>query len=129
MFIRQHKYRAKRALRPGYSFASKLEASLFDLLRASEAAGNIKELKVQPSVYLTDARVLMKPDFSYFNLRTNAYEWAESKGFQTDVYRIKRRLWKFYGPGPLHVYTGSAKRIRFLETIYPQHYKKEHEEE
>jgi hypothetical protein len=112
------KYGAKKVERAGYSFASKLEASLFGLLRLREMAGEISELKTQASVYLTDARILYKPDFSY--LENGVEQFAESKGFETSDWRIKRRLWGCYGPGPLHIWKGSAARLAHHETITPK---------
>ena len=103
----------------GYVFASKLEAALFDLLKLRERAGEISDIKCQDSVYLTKARILFKPDFSY--LEGDARVYAEAKGFETVVYAIKRRLWAKYGPGPLHVYKGSYKQITLFESIFPEH--------
>ena len=104
----------------GYSFASGLEAALFDRVKALELAGEISNLKLQPKVYLTDARIMMIPDFACLNLKLNQWEWWEAKGFETDVYRIKRKLWTVYGPGLLHVFGGSKHRLIFKETITPK---------
>jgi hypothetical protein len=114
------KYGRKKVEHHGYRFDSQLERALFDQLKLRERAGEIKDLQAQDTVYLTDARIMMKPDFAYTDCATGAREWAEAKGFETTDYRIKRRLWKFYGPGPLHVYGGSASRLVFKETILPK---------
>lgn len=115
-----HKYGAKKKIsHSGFSFASKLEAALYDQLRMLEMAGEISDIKCQDVVYLTDARIMMKPDFRYLNRVKNQMEWAEAKGFQTTDYRIKRRLWEHYGPGPLHVWGGSHTKLRFIETVKP----------
>lgn len=116
----QNKFKAKRINLAGRSFASKNEANCYTMLKNMEAAGEIKDLKCQVSVYLTAAKILSKPDFKYFDVALNQEVWAEYKGFETDVWRIKRRLWMFYGPGILRVYKGSGDRIRLHEEITPK---------
>jgi hypothetical protein len=107
----------KRVKHAGYSFASKLEAALFDILKSKEVAGEVSDIKVQPKVYLTDARILMIPDFSV--IENGFVVYYEAKGVQTDVWRIKRRLWQFYGPAPLRVYMGSHRRLFLSEELVP----------
>lgn len=99
----------------GISFASKAEAALYQVLKLRESQGEIEDIKCQVQVYLTEAKILYKPDFSY--TKNGKTIWAEFKGFETAVWRIKRRLWKHYGPGPLEVYKGSSKNVFLFETI------------
>lgn len=95
--------KVKKVEHAGYSFASKAEASLFDYLSLRQKAGEISDLKTQPSVYMTKARILYKPDFSFVENGKTVY--AEMKGFETPVWRIKRRLWlSGYGPAKLQVF-------------------------
>jgi hypothetical protein len=68
---------------------------------------------------MTKARILYKPDFGYFDVDMDSIAFAEAKGFETDIWRIKRRLWAHYGEGPLLVYKGSAKSLILHETIVP----------
>lgn len=110
------KYSAKKVSHAGYSFGSKLEASVYDLLLLDKVAGVIATIQCQASVYLTDARILYKPDFKITNV--DGKEWyCEAKGFETPVWAIKLRLWRFYGPGELHVYKGSAARPYLDEIV------------
>lgn len=111
------KYSNKKISHSGYSFASKLEAALFDHLKLREQAGFIADLKVQDTVYLTEARIMYKPDFRFFNLESERNEWAESKGFETSDWRIKRRLWECYGPGKLWIYAGTATKLVLKEVL------------
>ena len=113
----RNKYGAKKVEYAGYSFSSGLERSLFEWLKLREANGEIKDIKCQESVYMTNARILYKPDFSYVDVVTNEKIFAESKGFETDVWRIKRRLWAFYGEGKLEVYKGKSGNFYLHETI------------
>lgn len=112
-----NKYGNVKVSHAGLSFASKAEASLYDFLKLREAAGEIRDIKNQVHVYLTDARIAYVADFEYFSLLSDCTEYAEMKGYSTDVWRIKRRLWQHYGPGTLCVYGGSRGRLVLTETI------------
>jgi len=114
-----HKYGAKRIDHAGFSFASKGEAALYDVLKVLEKGGELTDIKCQDVVYLTDARIMYKPDFRVLDRKNNRLEWHEFKGFETSDWRIKRRLWKYYGPGPLHIWGGSHKNPTLRETVIP----------
>lgn len=114
------KYGNIAATAHGISFSSQAERDCYEILLLMEKAGEIKDIQVQDHVYLTEARICSIPDFKYFNLKTNEHEWAEFKGYETDVWRIKRRLWKHYGPGVLKVYKKKYRGIYLDETIIPQ---------
>lgn len=59
----------------------------------------------------------MIPDFSA--VEKGVLVFFEAKGFETEVWRLKRRLWKFYGPGPLEVWRSAGRgRIGLVETIW-----------
>ncbi len=113
----KNKYRAKKVKHAGYSFASQGERDMFTILKEREDNKELTNLKCQVSVYLTDARILYKPDFSYE--RDNLTVYVEYKGFETAPWRIKRRLWKHYGPGPLDIYKKCGRDIYLHETIIP----------
>ncbi len=115
----RHKYGAKKVEYDHHSFSSKLEAALYKWLKLQEQNGEIADIKAQETIYLTEARIIYKPDFSYVDLKTNKKIYAESKGFETSDWRIKRRLWKFYGPAPLQIYKGSHSNFVLHETITP----------
>lgn len=117
-FPARNKYSNRVVSHAGYSFASKAESALFDIYYLQQKQGLISELKCQDVVYLTDARIMYKPDFTF--IRDGIQWWGECKGFETDVWRIKRRLWKCYGPGKLEVWKGSWKRLSFFETLVPK---------
>jgi len=113
------KYRSKRVNYEGHSFASQLEAAVYNLLKLREKAKEIKELQHQDHVYLTNARICYIPDFKFFDVKHDAYCWAEAKGYETPEWKIKLKLWKSYGPGRLFIYKGSAKRITLTDEIIP----------
>lgn len=100
----------------GYSFASKLEASVYLRLKISLTAGKLKILEHQPRVHLTEARILYIPDFKCLDLQTNEIFFVEAKGFETPDWKIKKRLWEKYGPASLHIWRGTYSRP-FLERV------------
>jgi hypothetical protein len=116
------KFRAKKVEFDHHSFASQLEAAVYLHLKSCEQEGGIKDLKCQQTVYLTKARIIYKPDFSFLDTMNGLRTFAEAKGFETPEWRIKRRLWEWYGEGPLWIYKGSAKSFRLHETITPISY-------
>lgn len=115
----KHKYGAQKISHAGFSFASKGEAALYDMLKLLERAGELTNIKCQDTIYLTDARIMYKPDFRVVGGTSGQYEWHEFKGFETTDWRIKRRLWEHYGPGPLHIWKGSARSMKIVETLRP----------
>lgn len=109
------------------SFPSKLERDVYELLLQRQKLGEIKDLQCQIQVHLTKAKILYKPDFKYFNCVNEQTEYAEAKGFETNIWNLKKRLWKFYGPAKLFIYKASGKIIVLSEIIEPQIWKTEDE--
>lgn len=106
---------------PGHWFDSRLEKALFDRLSLQERGGEISDLSHQPgTVFLSKARIQYRPDFRFTNTQTKEVEYAEAKGFANDKWPLKKKLWKHYGPAPLHIYMGSATRLTLVETIIPK---------
>jgi len=115
------KYGNKKVKAYGYSFDSKLERAVFEMLAAWAETGEITDLKHHPgTVYLTDARIGFRPDFSWTNAKNGDTVWGEAKGLETDVYKIKKRLWTCYGPGILLVWKGKPDSLKLVETIIPR---------
>lgn len=115
-----NKYKRVKTERPGIWLDSKLEAAVYDELKLRERSKLIRNLKCQEIVLLTEANIKYIADFSFINVETEEKEFAEAKGFKTPEWRIKRKLWEYYGPGKLYIYTGSYKRIKLEETICPK---------
>ncbi|MFO0254951.1 MAG: hypothetical protein ACK52V_12610 [Betaproteobacteria bacterium] len=120
----KHKYGAKRtdasSLTDGRSFQSALERSVYLWLKAREQAGELVIESCQDSVYLTDARILYKPDFRVRDAVTGEVYWVEAKGLELPAWRIKRRLWLHYGKGRLVIVKGSGARLRVHEELVPK---------
>lgn len=117
---RSAKYGNKRVEKAGLSFGSKLESSVHDFLLLWEKSGEIKIEKLQDSVYLTKARIQYIADFKISYPASGEIAWCEAKGMETPVFSIKRRLWKWYGPGALLIFKGSWKKPILVETIIPE---------
>jgi len=110
----------------GYSFASKLEAALYQQLKLQKIAGEIKEIKMQPNVMLTKY-IKMIPDFLVemaidtkiggINFFAGECVYHEAKGYDSDVYKLKRNLWRTNGPGKLVVWKGTYRQLKYHETI------------
>lgn len=96
-----------------------MEAARFAELKLLERAGQVKEIHCQPQVELTRAKIIYKPDF-LVTIADGSTHYEEVKGFETPEWRIKRRLWLWYGPGKLIVFKGSASRLFEHETLIPK---------
>ena len=99
--------------------ASALEESVHGILKILVAAGEISDLRSQPNIFLTRAKIRMIPDFSAIDVKTRETVYFEAKGFETERWFVCKKLWKVYGPGKLCVYRGSWKRPFLAEEIIP----------
>lgn len=113
--------RAKKIRGADYLFDSRLEGRLFDLLKLRERAGELVDIRVKPNVRITDARILVIPDFSAIDAASGALRYHEAKGFRTEVWLLKMRLWRAYGPAHIDVYiAGTGGDPVLAETIQTQ---------
>lgn len=115
------KYGNTKVKSAGIWFDSRAEAALYHRLSLEERAGRISNLKCQPgTVFLGAARTQYRPDFSFIEVKAGETQWAEFKGFETAAWRIKLKLWRTIGPGPLHIYKGNAASMKLVETVIPK---------
>lgn len=116
------KFGNKRTAVAGYSFASRLEADVFLYLKQLEHCGELRGVRVQVPVEMTDANIKLIVDFGAIHVPSGEYRYYEAKGLVTPVYAIKRRLWKAgYGPGHLEVWVRSGKSgLKLFETLIPK---------
>lgn len=113
------KYGNKKIEYGGRSFSSRLESSVYELLYLQQLAKEIKDIQCQVHVHLTDADIVYVSDFKCIDKHGEVF-YAEAKGYETPEWRIKLRLWKYYGPAPLHIYRGKYKAIRLDEIVIPK---------
>ncbi len=119
-FRRNAKYGNEKPILDGRSFGSKLEAAVYQELRLREKAGDLVFIQQQDHVYLTEARIHYIPDFLCTDPITGINFWVEAKGMETPEWRLKLKLWRFYGPGKLEIYKGSHLRPVLIEVVTPK---------
>lgn len=104
---------------PGHWFDSKSEKALHTLLSLRERAGEISALSHHPgTVHLTEAKIGYRPDFSFIENGETIY--AEMKGFETEPWRIKKKLWTYYGPGRLQIWKQGSGGPILVDTVSPK---------
>lgn len=107
------KYNSVKTVIDGIKFDSRAEANYYLSLRLSESANLLKIVELQPKVYLTDARILYKPDFLIE--RNGEMVYIDVKGMKTAVFAIKKRLWVYYGAGMLEI-VKKGKKTEIVKT-------------
>ena len=98
------KYHSKKVIVDGIEFDSKKEAKRYSELKLLERAGEIKELELQKVFELqpsfkkngkTYRKTTYKADFYYFNNRIGKYIVEDVKGFKTEVYKLKKKMFEY----------------------------------
>lgn len=110
------KYRAKRCQMDGHNFDSQTECEYYAMLKMMAESGHVKILELQPKIYMTNARILYKPDF--FIEQNGEQFYVDVKGIQTTAFRIKLRLWKHYGSGKLVIVAKIGGRFQTTAEIH-----------
>lgn len=112
---RRSKYGAQRT----NGFGSKLESAVYDILKIRENAGEISDVHCQPSVKLTEAQIGYKPDFKFTEVETGEDVWVEAKGVELEGWRLRKKLWRYYGPGRLQIFKGNYRQPKLVEELIP----------
>ena len=98
------KYHNKKVEYDGYTFDSIKEKNYYIKLKLLEKAGKIKELELQkeyelqPSYKLnnkTYRSIKYRADFTYKTTEDDKLHVIDVKGFRTDVYRLKKKLFEY----------------------------------
>ena len=98
------KYHNKKIIVDNITFDSKLEAQRYTELKLLQRNGLIKDLKLQPSYELiptfkknkkTYRKACYIADFSYYDNELNKVIVEDTKGFKTDVYLLKKKLFEY----------------------------------
>lgn len=100
------KYNARKTIVDGIKFDSKKEAGRYKELKLLEKAGEIKNLQLQPKFTLQESfkhqgkierKITYIADFMYEE-KNGEIVVEDTKGYRTDVYKIKRKMFlKIYG--------------------------------
>ncbi len=106
MTERKAKYNARAVMMAGERFDSRAEARRYADLQLLEAAGAIRDLEIHPKYELqaafTDqsgkrwAAIAYEADFAYMEDGARIVE--DVKGYATDVFRLKRKLFLYRYP-------------------------------
>lgn len=98
------KYHNKKVEYDGYTFDSIREKNYYIKLKLLEKAGKIKELElqkeyeIQPSFKLnnkTSRKITYRADFMYKTAEDDKLHVIDVKGYRTDVYRLKKKLFEY----------------------------------
>ncbi len=98
-----NKYHSKRIVVDGKKFDSKKEAERYKVLKMLENANIISNLSRQVPFELIpkqkdERAVKYIADFMYVETATGKIIVEDVKGYRTDVYKIKRKLFKWRYP-------------------------------
>ena len=124
---RRHKYgaragKANAAIWPelaGRRFDSQLERDVATMLVIRQRAGEIADLAYQATVTLSAAHIKWRIDFAYIETATGVRWHHEAKGMETEAYRLKLKLYRAYGPGPLRITKATHGRLTTVEVHGP----------
>ena len=101
---KQSKYKNKKACADGYEFDSKKERNYYLKLKTMQDLGLIKDLELQKEYILQDSfkinnktrrKITYKADFSYVSTEDDKLHVVDVKGFKTDVYKLKKKLFEY----------------------------------
>ena len=101
------KYRSHKTIIDGITFDSKKEGNRYLELKLLERGGKIKDLKLQHQFELqpsfkkngrTIRAITYVADFTYFDLETMRNVVEDVKGYKTDVYMLKKKMFEFKYP-------------------------------
>lgn len=101
------KYSNKKVIVNGITFDSKLESRKYIELKQLEKAGYIKDLKLQvrfelQEKYVKNGKTVRAinyiADFVYFDIKKGKKIVVDTKGFRTDVYKIKKKIFEYKYP-------------------------------
>ena len=95
--VRKSKYRSIKTTVDDITFDSKKEAKRYQELKLLQCANKIEGLRLQfPYVLIDNSRygrqIKYVADFVYYDKELKQEIVEDTKGFRTDVYRLKKRL-------------------------------------
>lgn len=104
---KKSKYHNTKVEYNGIKFDSIKEMKTYQLLEYRQKIGEIKELKLQvpyeliPKYKMNDKTIRKTQyiaDFTYVSTKDNKLHVVDTKGFKTDVYRLKKKMFEYkYG--------------------------------
>lgn len=101
------KYFSRKVVVDGIKFDSKRESEYYLKLKELEKEGKIKDLELQKEFVLQDKfkignktrrEITYRADFCYVTTDDDKLHTVDVKGFRTEVYRLKKKLFEYkYG--------------------------------
>lgn len=95
----QNKYHNQPVTIDGIRFASKREGKRYSELKLLEQAGSITDLKLQPRFPIRHNLITIcayVADFQYTDCSTGKTIVEDTKGFRTQVFKLKKKLVKAF---------------------------------
>ena len=97
------KYHNQKTTIDGIVFDSKKEAKRYTVLRSLQEGGYIRGLELQVPFELVpkgngERAVKYIADFTYYDIEKQVSIVEDVKGYKTDVYKLKRKLFKWRYP-------------------------------
>lgn len=101
------KYGSKKVVVDGITFDSKRESNRYIELKLLERCGKIQDLELQHQFELqpsfrkngkTIRAITYVADFTYFDLETMRNVVEDVKGYKTEVYKLKKKMFEFQYP-------------------------------
>ena len=113
----KNKYKNIKKEIDGITFDSIAESEFYLYVKFLEKKTNgaIKLIECQPKIYLSEARILYKPDFLISEHGQLIY--VDVKGFETPVFKLKKRLWKAYKKETLRLVKKKRSEFVIIEEI------------
>lgn len=114
------KFGNKKTEHAGRSFDSKMEASGFDMIMMRERGGELTFKRQQVRIDILNfmgIRIYYIADFECED--SSGLFYIEIKGMETDIWKIKKKLYKVFGKHRLEIWKSKGKSIYLDETIEP----------
>lgn len=101
------KYGNEKIVVDGIKFDSILEANRYQELKILQRIGEIKDLSRQVKFILqpsykknnkTIRAITYKADFVYFDLKKKKMIVEDTKGYKTEVYKLKKKIFEYVFP-------------------------------
>ena len=98
------KYHSKKVIYDGIEFDSKKEATRYSQLKILEKAGLIKNLELQKVFELQEGfklngksyrKITYVADFYYYDNHLKRYVVEDVKGYKTEVYKLKKKMFMY----------------------------------
>lgn len=106
--LRKNKYKNKEVTIDGIKFQSIKEGKRYEQLKILKKAGLIKELELQKVFELQPKytnnkgehirSITYKADFFYYDNHLEKYIVEDTKGYRTDTYKLKKKLFEYVYP-------------------------------